>query len=250
MSSVLLVPSDRDELLAALDAQAAIAMARSRISKQPTARGFLGVAFTVGTGEETDPTVAEHAVQALASDDIEAESRSSGIGWGGDSGAVSIVLRSIEAIDTYGGGAYLVGSALWVSGKVVRRAFARLRRLGHEPDMSLGAISLLCAADLHDEIGDDAFGTVSLLHAEDMQAGNGATLGHSGTGELYLVLFGNKQGSWAYIASSRGRLLHRSKGSPLPWTLYWPTGYDPLDSEEFDSRPEPPELYDWSRERY
>lgn len=241
--------TSNDEVMAAFAAQQELSSTMRTLATQPTARGFAGVAFTVGAGEDEDESIGPALLTALANDDIDAEVEDTGVGWGGDTSAVAVILNGIELVGTYGGGVTLIGSALWKSSQLVRRAYARIRSIGHDPDMSLGAATLLCAADLHDKIGEQAFERIALLHCSDLHAERGATLGHSGAGELYFVLFGNRESSWVYLVNSRGRLLHQSAGQPLPWSIYWPIGYDPVGIDAAEGPPpEPPELYDWRDE--
>jgi hypothetical protein len=157
--------------------------------------------------------------------DPDVHAQLTGVGWGGDSGAVAIVLDAVERFGGVGGGAILAWSSVKFTCRRVVRLWRHFRSRNISPDMSVGAVGYLCLADLHDTVGD-RFDCVSLVHAGELMPEAGAALGHSGAGDLFIYIFGDAQSSWLYLANSKGQLLHRSESGPLPWSFYWPTGTD------------------------
>ena len=73
-----------------------------QIATDPAARGFLGVALTVGSGEDDEKRGPHHRVAKEVVDDV--RSVASSTGWGGDSHAVTLVLDGLDRVGGVGGG--------------------------------------------------------------------------------------------------------------------------------------------------
>ena len=214
------------------------------ISEEPTARAFAGVAITVHTlgGEdgENDPREEAEIVAALTASGLDVNSQQTGVGWGGDAGALTVVPESLAAIGTYGGGAVLSWQVVKGSVNSLLAALRKIAGRSASVHLSLGAMTYLCLGDLHDRIGADLDG-VRLVHAGELNPAQGSSLGYSGAGELYTVLLVNRTNSWLYLVDSNGHLLHRSKGHPPQFGMYSIAGY-------FDDVVEQhlPRIYDWT----
>lgn len=93
-----------------------------------------------------------------------------------------------------------------VAAERVRALLKRLRHRHPPPLLSLGALILLCAADLHDRIGDLA--GVELASARDVGDGPPGELAYA-PGDVYEVEFrrGEPPGRWVYSVDSLGNVL-------------------------------------------
>ncbi|MDW3214100.1 MAG: hypothetical protein R8G01_08905 [Ilumatobacteraceae bacterium] len=230
----------------AFEAQQAIGPSLKRISEEPTARGFGGVALTIhtsgGDDGENDPREEAEIVEALTASGLDVRAEPTGVGWGGDSGALTVVLESLAAVGTYGGGAVLSWQAIKMSVNSLVSALRTIAGRSAHVHLSLGAMTYLCLADLHDLVGEE-FEGVRLVHAGELNPALGSTLGYSGAGELYTVLLVNRRSSWLYLVDSNGHLLHRSEGHPPQFGMYSIAGY-------FEDMTEQalPKIYDWTVE--
>lgn len=216
----------RNRVLAATEKQQSMAGAMQTLAEVPTGRSFRGVAYTIGLGPEYDEEAGAELLTGARSVEPEIRAERSGLGWGGDSGAVTLVLDAVDRFGGVGGGVVLA----WASVRFACNRVAKLWRHLHEkeglePDMSVGAVGYLCLADLHDLV-HDRFDGIVVVHAGDLMPDAGATIGHSGAGELFLYVFANAQASWVYLANSKGQLLHRSESGSIPRSFFWNTGGD------------------------
>lgn len=158
--------------------------------------------------EDVDPSkmVAERVVDAGEDPtDLGAEGRwgEAGRGWSTD--ALLLVL----------GGGILVTNIIAAFNdwdefiRKVARLWRRLRGTS-TPMLSLGAVKLLCLADLAQR-GCDVR-RVGLLFAGDVGGGVHSDLSYSGR-DLFVVLFSRDRGGFfLYLVDSTGRLLHFAKG--------------------------------------
>jgi hypothetical protein len=191
-----------------------------QIATEPTARGFLGAALTIGSGEDDENAAYITRVAEEAVGDV--RSVGSSMGWGGDTHAVTIVLDGLDRVGGVGGGLVIAWAAVRQACRTVLRIWRRLRqddRLRAEPDLSVGAVAYLCIADLHAHLDGDIDG-VRLVHCADLAGLDSGSFGFSGAGELYLFLFSRAGQTWLYLTTSRGRLLHRSIGKSVPPSMY------------------------------
>ena len=208
----------------------------------PTARSFRGSAITVGTGEDDERR--GDVVRLARRVDASAEAHPTGIGWGGDSHAVTLVLEGLVLVGGVAGGVdYGIRGARLAAKKIVD-IWNRLRSASLTPHFSIGAITLLCMADLHERLGG-AVDDIGLVSAFDLAGPNSATQGFSGAGDPYLLIFSRADCSWLYLVTSVGQILNFSQGEPLPSDPY-SFGWMPPDTE---CRPDRgPFLYDWANE--
>ena len=238
--------SEGSDLRRAFDEHQALGPGLRRISEEPTARAFAGVALTIhtlgGDDGENDAEEELEILKALTACGLDVSSEQTGVGWGGDAGALTVVLDSLAAIGTYGGGAVLSWHAVKESVNALLTALRKISGRSAQVHLSLGAMTYLCLGDLHDLIGED-FDGVRLVHAGELNPAHGSTLGYSGNGELYSVLFVNRTRSWLYLVDSSGHLLHRSEGHPPQFGMYSIAGYfDDVYEQNL------PRIYDWNEE--
>jgi hypothetical protein len=237
---------ESSDLRRPFEEQQALGPSLKRISEEPTARAFAGVALTIhtlgGDDGENDPLEEVEIVEALTASGLDVSSEQTGVGWGGDSAALTVVLDSLAAIGSYGGGAVLSWHAVKGSVNALLTALRKIAGRSAQVHLSLGAMTYLCLGDLHDLIGED-FDGVRLVHAGELNPAQGSTLGYSGAGELYSVLFVNRTKSWLYLVDSDGHLLHRSEGHPPKFGMYSIAGYF-ADVHEQNL----PRIYDWTAE--
>lgn len=208
----------------------------------PTWRCFHGAAITVGTGEDDERR--EDVVRLARLVDASAEEHPTSIGWGGETNAVTVVLETVALVGGVAGSVDYGIRASRVIAKKIVEFWSGLRMKSLTPHFSIGAVTLLCMADLHERLGGEVDG-IELVGAFDLAAGTSGTPGFSGAGDPYLLVFGRSDRSWLYLATSAGQVLNFSQGEPLPSDPY-SFGWMPPDTEWRPDRG--PFLYDWADE--
>ena len=212
------------------------------IHGDPTARSFRGAAITVGTGEDDERR--RDVVGLARSVDASAEEHPTGIGWGGDTHAVTVVLQGLALAGGVAGGVDYGIKGARLAAKRIVDIWKTLRSESLHPHFSIGAVTLLCMADLHEHLGG-AIDGVELVSAFDLAGPNSPTRGFSGAGDPYLLVFGRADCSWMYLVTSVGQILNFSQGEPLPTDPY-SFGWMSTDT---DWRPDcGPFLYDWAND--
>ncbi len=128
--------------------------------------------------------------------DIEVRGRPADVGRGASGyGAALDVLLTIGGV---GGGL----TTLWRAGAITRAAYRAVRRrLGHRPNVSLGAATFLAAADLTDRLGHCNF---QLLGSGDT---NSTPPDSSFTGDdTFWAIFSQLPDLYIYIIAANGRV--------------------------------------------
>jgi hypothetical protein len=200
-------------------------------SRTPQARGFRGVAFTFADrgpeGDDPDEELHE-ALEAFATHEksMGATTLPSSLGWSGGGNAIVVVLEDLALAGGAVGAIDYAVRAAKSALPAARRLAAVWRRLRNqtrqEPDLSLGALVLLCIVDLSSRI--ETLDGVMLVSAVDLTAGLGASFGHVGTGQPCVVLFARDDQTWTYLVDSKGRLYSVGVGESLEWSFFWESG--------------------------
>lgn len=201
--------------------------------ENPVQRGFKGVAITLtfeDAAELAGPAI--ELARSTSGESVEVEE--SDVGWGGSAEAVVLVLEWVALI----GG---VGTAVSGSWALARRHGVRLAELlqtlrnspesPSRPDLSLGAAVYLCMADLHNWVGGEV-DEIELIEARDLTDPRRLEQSFSGGGDPYLLLFDSPNGSWLYLITSQGVVVHRSASGPLPDNPFWHGRWSAVSNEE------------------
>ncbi len=159
------------------------------------------------TQEDAAKVAKEIAGEAAGEEGLEIRGVPSSVGRGA-SGA-GIALQVLGIIADVGGSV----AAIVVSAKAVARFWKRLFRTKGPPMLSLGAIKLLCIADLAQR--ETTLEGIELLHAIDV-TGVIADIDHTGL-DLFLITFVRPlpgyQGEgdlWFYVVDTYGQVIHRA----------------------------------------
>lgn len=173
-------------------------------------------------GEQTAQQVVEEEARRITEaagpfpDEVEFRARPASIGRGADGLGLAIQIVT-AALQATGGIVGLVEFA-----KLVGRTWKRLFRK-KPPMLSLGAVKMLCIADLAEREGD--LQGVELLFAGDVS--RGPDLSHTGF-DLFMVAFLRQDQSvygtggqlWFYIVDAYGRIVHQGEAQHVPfWKL-------------------------------
>lgn len=197
-------------------------------------------------GDESPEQVAEREAQRIIEaagpfpEELEFRARPASIGRGADGLGIALQVAAVTLQVTGG----LVGLVEFA--KLVGRTWKRLFR--HKPPMlSLGALKMLCIADLSEREGD--LQGVELLFAGDVT--RGPDISHTGL-DMFMVVFIRQDQSfygiggqlWFYIVDSYGRIVHQGEAQHVPfWMLKQRPEEQPryLLGGEDEAEEEPPE---------
>jgi hypothetical protein len=155
--------------------------------------------FSAPSPETADATVDPELLEAVRNavhGEVAVSGRPASVGRGAS--AVGAAVMVLVGIGSVGGG---VQTIAWAA-QLTRAAYRAVRRrLGHRPNVSLGAATYLAAADLCDRIGCDDF----------VLLGSGDTNSHppdeSFTGDdTFWVVFMRSPDLYVYIVAANGRV--------------------------------------------
>jgi hypothetical protein len=138
------------------------------------------------------------------------------IGRGAEGLGLALQILEVTGIVT--------GSILGVveTAKLIARFWKRLLRKKGPPMLSMGAIKMLCIADLANRV-EDLTG-FEILHADDVSGGSETS--HTGL-DLFLVLFLRREPTfgvagelWIYLVDAHGKVVHIQSVHEKPlWTI-------------------------------
>jgi hypothetical protein len=199
----------------------------------PSTENAWNAYFSAPSPETADATVDPELLEAVrdaVSGEVAVTGRPASVGRGAS--AIGAAVMVLVAIGGVGGGAQTI---VWAA-QLTRAAYRAVRkRLGHRPNVSLGAAKYLAAADLYDRIGYDDF---ELLGAGDT---NSHPPDESFTGDdTFWVIFVRRPDLHVYIVAANGRVhymgAHEMRAgwqSRLAW-MPGPDGRTALPEDELD----------------